>query len=296
MKIKHHLPVWIFLTIFLAILPSRFLVHASTTDGTIDATYHYAWGENVGWVDFGSSAGNIHITDSAVVGSAYGENIGWVTFNPSQYGGVANNAEGALSGYAWSENTGWVDFSNVTISTSGVFAGSAYGENIGWITFGTGYNKVVTDWRPASTRIVAPVQIGGGGMIVGSGPTAPSAAGIYGYKTPRQQIINPDGRTVYTGDTLVVSKSRISTDPPFIFSQNRKLHDKGKDIQALQKFLNTHGHVIATYGAGSLNHETDYFGHKTQKALVEFQSANNIAPALGYFGPKTRKFINNLLQ
>ena len=138
------LRIFVFLVFSLLIIsPSVF---ASTTDGTIDSTYKYAYGENVGFIDFGSTAGNVHITDSALAGSAYGENIGWINLS-----GVVNSS-GSLSGYAWGENVGFIDFSKVTIGDDGAFAGSAYGENIGWITFGNTNNKVVTDWRKPSLR------------------------------------------------------------------------------------------------------------------------------------------------
>ncbi|MFH1255471.1 MAG: hypothetical protein V1667_03315, partial [bacterium] len=54
---------------------------ASSTDGTIDAFNKYAWSENAGWIDFGLSQGNIHVTDSALTGYVYGENIGWISLN-----------------------------------------------------------------------------------------------------------------------------------------------------------------------------------------------------------------------
>ena len=38
-------------------------VSASSIDGTIDSTYKYAWTEAGGWLDFGTSQGNVHITD-----------------------------------------------------------------------------------------------------------------------------------------------------------------------------------------------------------------------------------------
>jgi len=41
---------------------------------------------------------------------------------------------------------------------------------------------------------------------------------------------------------------------------------------------------------------TTYFGPLTQKALIKFQKANYISPAVGYFGPITQKLINFLLQ
>jgi len=66
--------------IFFSFFSITRLALASTSDGTIDPTYKYAWGENVGFIDFGSEAGNVHITDDALSGYAYGENIGWIIF------------------------------------------------------------------------------------------------------------------------------------------------------------------------------------------------------------------------
>src|SRR5882724_13233965 len=79
-------------------------VLASTTDGTVDATNRYAWSENLGWIDFGSTAGNVHITDIGMTGYAWGENTGWISLNCSNDSscgavnyGVANNTNGGLS-------------------------------------------------------------------------------------------------------------------------------------------------------------------------------------------------------
>lgn len=131
-------------------LLSASFVFASSTDGTIDSTYKYAWGENIGWINFGCSNCNIHITDSGLSGYALSETIGWIYLSD-----VDNDAEGNLSGYAWSENAGWIKFNpsngGVVINSSGEFTGQALGENIGWIIFGGDY-KVKTDWRPYSTR------------------------------------------------------------------------------------------------------------------------------------------------
>ncbi|TSA44032.1 peptidoglycan-binding protein [bacterium] len=192
-------------SVFLCATPTAVL--ASTTDGTISSTYRYAWGENIGWVDFGSSASAVHITDTALTGSAYGENTGWITLNPQTYGGVTNNAEGTLSGYAWSENAGWIDFSKVTIGSDGVFAGNAYSENAGWITFGTGNNKVSTDWRPASTRTVvatpAPAASsssggggGGGGGAPFSTPVTASNVSLNIKVTPNSSSLPANGGSI----------------------------------------------------------------------------------------------------
>src|SRR3989344_8192029 len=126
---------------------------ASSTDGTIDPNsegYKYAWGENIGWVNFGTSNGNVHVTDSALSGYALSENVGWINLED-----VVNDGQGNLSGLAWGENVGYIKFNptngGVIINSSGEFTGSALGENIGWIIFGGDY-KVKTDWRPQSAR------------------------------------------------------------------------------------------------------------------------------------------------
>lgn len=285
------------------ICAAPFSAFASTTDGTIDSTYRYAWSENAGWVDFGSVAGNIHITDTALTGSAYGENIGWITLNPQTYGGVTNNAEGTLSGYAWSENAGWIDFSKVTIGSDGVFAGNAYGENIGWITFGTGNNKVLTDWRWASTRVVVtPSHTSRRHAISNITPaptTAPSGLSSSQIKTILDVLASFDV------DTSVIAKVRASLEGTVttisvtstavsVFKSNLTVGSLGSEVKALQEFLNSHGYIIAISGVGSPGNETAEFGNLTKAALIKYQKANGITPSIGYFGPKTRNFINNL--
>lgn len=199
------------------------IAEASMFNGTIDETYRYAWGENVGWVDFGSTTDTVYVTDSALTGSAYGENIGWIILNPSGYGGVTNDAEGNLAGYAWGENVGWIDFSDVTINENGEFIGGAYGENIGWITFATTTeNKVVTDWRPASVR--PPAITLSGTIYTDQGTTELNSAG-------KSVEVKVDGAGAYSTttvagsgdwyiDNVVVSTSSVVTvfidnDPTF---------------------------------------------------------------------------------
>lgn len=126
------------------------LVFASDTNGTIDSTYKYAWGENIGWINFGCDNCDVSVTDAGLSGYALSETVGWINL-----GDVVNDGEGNLSGYAWGENAGWVKFDptngGVVINSSGEFSGSALGENIGWIIFGGDY-KVKTDWRPQNAR------------------------------------------------------------------------------------------------------------------------------------------------
>jgi hypothetical protein len=105
----------------------------------------YSWGENVGWLNFGSRSG-VTVTDANLTGYVWAENIGWIILDPNSDDpnvGIKNDGTGLLSGYAWAENVGWINFSpkvlgdpnhyGVTIDTEGYFRGWAWGENIGWI-------------------------------------------------------------------------------------------------------------------------------------------------------------------
>ena len=155
----------IFFLLLLGALTTPSFMSASTTSGTIDSVNKYAKGleEDIGRINFGTTNGNVTVTDSAITGYAWSEVFGWINLAPTN-SGVTNNGEGTLSGYAWGENTGWINFKptngGVTINSSGDFLGYAWGENIGWIIFNCATNsscatedfKVSTYWRPRSAR------------------------------------------------------------------------------------------------------------------------------------------------
>ncbi len=75
--------------------------------------------------------------------------------------------------------------------------------------------------------------------------------------------------------------------------------DRGPDVLALQKFLNTHGAVIAKSGPGSPGKETPLFGELTRIALKNYQDAHRegtLTPrgatsGSGYLDATTRAFI-----
>lgn len=264
---------------------------SSTSDGTIDTTNKWAWSETVGWIDFGTTDGNVHVTNSALTGYAYGENIGWISLNCSNTSScgtndyaVSNTSSGTLSGYAWSETVGWINFSptggGVSINSSGVFTGHAYGENIGWIVFATDH-PVTTDWRGDSTTTTT--QSIGNGPIIG---------GIYGLG---YVFVNPNTIPTITTPLSPTPSNAIATTSPqkFNFTKNLKTGNRSEDVKNLQKFLNTNGFTIATTGAGSPGNETTFFGALTRSALIKFQKSKNIQPWVGYFGPITRAYINN---
>lgn len=200
-------PVMIIVVLFsFLVISSR--VFASVSSGTIDSTYHYAWGENVGWVDFA----NVAITDTGLSGSIYGENIGWIDLST-----ITNTSAGDLSGYAWGENVGWVDFGPSYIGTEGVFYGSIYGENIGWIIFGAGGSNVFTDWRPLSNRGTS------------------SSNGVVGLEFVNNSGGGGGGSYVppITPPTLPVSEIKSC-----VIIQTLRQGNKGEQVKCLQNKLN----------------------------------------------------------
>jgi hypothetical protein len=151
------------LAAFLSLVFGTIAALAST--GTIDATNHYAWDDNGGYVSWNATGGNVTVTDTALTGYIWSAGFGWINLSPTQ-GGVTNNA-GVLGGYAWGANTGWINFAGVTIDSNGLFHGQTTAQSLfGTMTFDCAYCNVTTTWRGSTT---APTNTGSGGGTI-SGP------------------------------------------------------------------------------------------------------------------------------
>ncbi len=287
--------IYVALLTFLIFPPHVF---ASSTDGTIDSAYKYAWGENISWFNFGTAEGNVHITDSALTGYAWGENIGWISLNCSNDSScgtvdykVANDGEGILTGYAWSENTGWINFNptygGVTINSSGEFLGYAWGENIGWIVFncstanscGTVDYKVKTDWRPRSARTTSASAVANAGLPISI--LSPPVKTALPISSPN--INNPVSANIPVSQYQSVSFTKYLY--PGLFSP---------DVKNLQSLLSNYPDIYPEQKI------TGYYGPLTKQAIQRLQIKYNITNqsdnAFGLVGPKTRKILNLLEQ
>lgn len=69
------------------------------------------------------------------------------------------------------------------------------------------------------------------------------------------------------------------------FTSDMTIGSQGTQVVALQTWLINKGFAIP---AGA----TGYFGAQTQAALAKYQASVGISPAVGYFGPVTRSFVN----
>jgi LPXTG-site transpeptidase (sortase) family protein len=140
--------------ILLLVLVLVNIVNAAT--GYVDPSNKWAWGTNIGWINFNPTHGGVDVYDDHLEGYVWAENVGWIRLGTYDGGGshtyandaagtygVNNDGLGNLSGYAWSTNTGWINFrpthGGVTVDPStGEFCGYAWGENVGWIHFNGG--------------------------------------------------------------------------------------------------------------------------------------------------------------
>ena len=141
-------------------LQSSALLHAATT---IDAANQYAYGANLGWMDWtGDTANGVVIGEYVCVGHIYSANVGWITLgsgtptNGIYYQnlsandfGVNQDGLGNLRGYAWGANIGWINFEStgapkVDLAT-GNLSGYVWSANCGWISLSNAVAYVQTD-------------------------------------------------------------------------------------------------------------------------------------------------------
>jgi peptidoglycan hydrolase-like protein with peptidoglycan-binding domain len=157
-----------------------------------------------------------------------------------------------------------------------------------------------------------------GAIIAAAGPGSPgNETGYFGVLTvqalarfqtahgitPANGFFGPITRAYIEMGTIAASTSSMPAVPgtsvaagagSTSYSRNLTLKSSGSDVQALQIFLNNHGYKISLSGPGSPGNETTYFGPLLQQALANFQTAEGISPASGYFGPVTRARIIQL--
>ncbi len=84
----------------------------------------------------------------------------------------------------------------------------------------------------------------------------------------------------------------IAQPLPALFSRNLASGMRGDDVRQLQQTLNRLGFIVALSGPGSEGQETTLFGGGTRAAVIAFQRARLINPAVGYVGVKTRAALN----
>lgn len=103
---------------------------------------------------------------------------------------------------------------------------------------------------------------------------------------------------------LIGSTKEIKSAPAnyekYVFKKTLKLGSRGEDVRQLQRYLNSHGYVVARLGAGSPGKETTTFGSATRAAVIKLQEKNaveiltpfNLRKGTGIAAKATIKYIN----
>jgi hypothetical protein len=92
---------------------------------------------------------------------------------------------------------------------------------------------------------------------------------------------------------LAEANGTTTSTTSFVFTRNLYFGITGNDVKQLQQFLISQNSGPAAQKLAA-NGTTKYFGILTKAALIEFQKKVGITPDSGFFGPITRKYINNL--
>ncbi len=135
-------------------------VRAATT---IDSVNRYAYGANIGWLNWVGDTNNGAVIGQYVCsGYIYSANVGWINLgsgsptNSIYYQnlsatdfGVNLDGLGNLSGYAWGANIGWINFTNTGAPRinmiTGQMSGYVWSANCGWISLSNAVAYVQTD-------------------------------------------------------------------------------------------------------------------------------------------------------
>ncbi|MES2213642.1 MAG: peptidoglycan-binding protein [Patescibacteria group bacterium] len=116
--------------------------------------------------------------------------------------------------------------------------------------------------------------------ILSQGSSRTNGYGIVGIKT-RLAIL-----ARVTGSSGTQTTPQTTPQATNQFTRNLSLYMKGNDVKLLQIFLQSKGYLPSTLVPTTL------FGNMTYSALVKYQKDMGISPASGYFGPLTRKVVN----
>lgn len=205
-----------------------------------------------------------------------------------------------------------IKFSVLTAFMAGVFVlpSFAFAQVYGGGNYGGG------NYNAGDIQVSTGSVSSGGGVVIGNGPNSIGYVNNSSTSTPISAVPPTSTKAALTEaqiqsiisilqsfgadqsviDSVSMSLRGAGSPSPTsggTFTRDLEWGMEGEDVKVLQQYLNTHGYLLANYGVGSPGYETTYFGDATRYELKQFQKANNISPAAGYFGPKTRAFIDS---
>ena len=157
-------------TLCLVLLAGALVVPPSYAASTINTVNRFAYGANLGWMDWRGDVANGAVIGAFVCsGHIYAANVGWISLgdgtpaNGVRYAnnsgadfGVNHDGAGNLTGRAYGANIGWLTFTNRASDGSiyggptvnlinGRLSGFVWSANCGWISLSTAEGFVQTD-------------------------------------------------------------------------------------------------------------------------------------------------------
>jgi hypothetical protein len=163
----------------------------------------------------------------------------------------------------------------------------------------TGLVEVERVWKGLVTERVIITSSGLAG--VSCGPAfGKEAAGesylFYAHDAPGPQtyeipILGMKKVSVSDVEVLALGEGHTPAKPTgllFAFFNDQRIGSSGAEVVTLQEFLERKGYLTIPQGVAK-----GYFGAITKKALMQYQKDHNIFPSAEYFGPITRKAIEN---
>lgn len=164
--------------------------------------------------------------------------------------------------------------------------------------YGTPETEPAATSTPASTP--APAAVSGRSSASGFTLMTPDLLAIFGIQapSPASSVQAPSASVSGSSGSGSCSSAipgggngAVTGGAHIGFMRNLQQNSRGEDVRQLQCFLNTRGFTVSRVGAGSSGRETTLFGPATKAALIRFQKAHGIKPAVGFFGPVTRGAI-----
>ncbi|HQE63492.1 MAG TPA: peptidoglycan-binding domain-containing protein, partial [bacterium] len=239
--------------------------------------------------------------DNAVGGSHFA--ITATDSNGNYVRNFANNLNITFSGLTLPDNTAGlgVYYYDEALLSWILVPGAIFNQADGSVSFSVNHltNFAVFAEQPVTQQVLGQTAYANGTLLRGSDKHI-----FVVVDGKLQRILNLQELAQYSGqeilqveDSVIAGYAKVPSkavlgDRKYNFTRDLKIGSTGDDVQELQKYLNNNGYIVSKTGAGSPGQETKMFGRATRDALIKFQKANNITPAVGYFGPVTRKVVN----
>ncbi len=97
--------------------------------------------------------------------------------------------------------------------------------------------------------------------------------------------------TLALGMVILAPRAHANEYPNILVGENMTIGSRGPGVVVLQGLLSEGGYLSIPMGI-----PMGYYGALTQAALGRYQTVQNVAPAVGYFGPLTKVAMHQELM